>query len=236
MKKRTFFAAACLGAACAAAVFSIVFFRPKAVRIACVGDSITWGAYLKNRSRECYPARLQQLLGNSYLVKNFGVNSATVQSSGDKPYREQPAFERSAAFSPNVVFLMLGTNDTKKGNWKDIDSFCRDYEKLIDFYLALPSSRRLYILTPPPLFSLEKDGAIRFAMHREYLNLEIALLKDIAEERNIPLIDIHEALLGQEQFFTLDGVHPDCGGAQLIAETVCREFRAFEQNFTDQPG
>ena len=100
MKKRTFFAAACLGTACAAAVFSIVFFRPKAVRIACVGDSITWGAYLKNRSRECYPARLQQLLGNSYLVKNFGVNSATVQSSGDKPYREQPAFERSAAFSP----------------------------------------------------------------------------------------------------------------------------------------
>ena len=159
-----------------------------------------------------------------------------MQSSGDKPYREQPAFERSAAFSPNVVFLMLGTNDTKKGNWKDIDSFCRDYEKLIDFYLALPSSPRLYILTPPPLFSLEKDGAIRFAMHREYLNLEIALLKDIAEERNIPLIDIHEALLGQEQFFTLDGVHPDCGGAQLIAETVCREFRAFEQNFTDQPG
>ena len=73
-------------------------------------------------------------------------------------------------------------------------------------------------------------------MHREYLNLEIALLKDIAEERDIPLIDIHEALLGQEQFFTLDGVHPDCGGAQLIAETVCREFRAFEQNFTDQPG
>lgn len=234
MKKKFFLTAACLGIVCAAAVFSITFFNPGAVRIACVGDSITWGAYLKNRSRECYPSRLQQLLGNSYLVKNFGVNSATVQISGDKPYRKQNAFERSASFSPDVVFLMLGTNDTKSENWKDIDSFRREYEKLVDFYLDLPSSPRLYILTPPPLFSLEEDGSIRFSMHREYLALEISALKDIAEERNLPLIDIHEALTGEEQFFTLDGVHPDRNGAQLIAETVSREFCVLEQNFKDQ--
>lgn len=224
MKKRII-TAAFLTIVLAAAISYFCFFRSKPVRIACVGDSITWGAYLKNRSRECYPARLQQYLENSYLVKNFGVNSATVQSDGDKPYRDQKAFKNSAAFSPDVVFLMLGTNDTKTQNWKDAASFRDAYAALTDYYLSLPSHPKVYILTPPPVFSLEGDGQIRFSMHQENLAQEIIVMKEIARERDITVIDINKALTGQSRYFSLDGVHPDSEGAKIIAQTVYKSFK-----------
>ncbi|MGI6011159.1 MAG: GDSL-type esterase/lipase family protein [Ruminococcus sp.] len=222
MKKRILIAAALFSILCAAVISYFCFFRSKTVRIACVGDSITWGAYLKNRSRECYPSRLQQYLGNSYTVKNFGVNSATVQKDGDKPYWNQKAFQNSTSFSPDIVFLMLGTNDTKTQNWKDLSRFRQDYAALVDHYLSLPSQPEVYILTPPPVFSLENDGEIRFSMHREILAQEITAIKDIAAKKGCTVIDINEALSGQSQYFTLDGVHPDSKGAQVIAETVYR--------------
>ena len=47
-------------------------------RVACVGDSITFGAGVKNRGKNCYPAVLGNLLGEGYEVRNFGVNGATL--------------------------------------------------------------------------------------------------------------------------------------------------------------
>ncbi|MGI6007772.1 MAG: GDSL-type esterase/lipase family protein [Ruminococcus sp.] len=225
MKKKILITAACLAAVCIAALSYLYLFSSRPVRIACVGDSITWGAYLEKRSRECYPARLQQYLGKTFLVKNFGVNSATVQKSGDKPYWEQDAFLNSAAFAPDVVFLMLGTNDTKTQNRQGLSQFRQDYTDMIDYYLSLSSHPRVYILTPPPIFSLEGDGTVRFAMHPDTLLQEITVMKEVAAEKKLPVIDIYRKLSGQSQYFTLDGVHPDREGADVIAQTVYRNFK-----------
>lgn len=48
------------------------------VRIACIGDSITYGMGLEHREVECYPSVLQRLLGPGYLVGNFGNSGRTV--------------------------------------------------------------------------------------------------------------------------------------------------------------
>ena len=56
-------------------------------RIACVGDSITYGATIKDKNHDSYPAQLGSLLGRKYTVKNFGASGYTLQESCDRPYR-----------------------------------------------------------------------------------------------------------------------------------------------------
>ena len=83
------------------------------VRIACVGDSITFGSGLANRPLESYPSVLGRLLGDTYFVSNFGVSGATMLRRGDKPYWQEERFRAVRDFNPSIVLLKLGTNDSK---------------------------------------------------------------------------------------------------------------------------
>jgi lysophospholipase L1-like esterase len=73
------------------------------IRVACVGDSITEGTE--------YPADLWMMLGANYTVGNFGVGGSTVSIESEKPYMNQTAFQDAEAFMPNIVVIILGTND-----------------------------------------------------------------------------------------------------------------------------
>lgn len=46
-----------------------------AAKVACVGDSITFGHGLDDPSTESYPAVLADRLGAGHTVRNFGVSS-----------------------------------------------------------------------------------------------------------------------------------------------------------------
>lgn len=48
------------------------------IRIACVGDSTTYGHGISNWPKNNYPAILQNLLGEGYHVNNYGVSSHAV--------------------------------------------------------------------------------------------------------------------------------------------------------------
>ncbi|MCH1982126.1 GDSL-type esterase/lipase family protein [Ruminococcus sp. OA3] len=220
MKKRILLTAACLCLLGAGLVLYKTINRTRPIRIACVGDSITWGAYLKDRSKECYPYQLGRLLGSEYTVKNFGVNSATAQKDGDKPYWEQKAFIKSTSWKPDIVILMLGTNDTKAKNRTGIDNFADDYAELADHYISCSSSPDVLLMTPPPIFTPAGEDSPRFDMHRETLEQEISSILKIADERGLTVIDLHDVLDGQSQYFQPDGVHPDSDGAGIIARTV----------------
>ena len=91
--------------------------RKDAVRVACVGNSITYGAGIKNRSHDSYPSVLGRLLGDKYWVKNFGVSARTMLNKGDRPYMKEQAYQQALAFNPNIVVIKLGTNDSKSFNW-----------------------------------------------------------------------------------------------------------------------
>src|SRR3954469_23880998 len=86
------------------------------IKIACVGDSITFGYGLQEVEK--YPAVLGKLLGDRYQIGNFGVNGATLLKKGDNPYWKVPAFQAATDFKPNIVVIKLGTNDTKAQNIK----------------------------------------------------------------------------------------------------------------------
>lgn len=68
------------------------------VKVACVGNSITYGAGISNRDKNSYPAQLQYYLGDGYEVRNFGSNGATAQSDGDYPYIRTAVYNESKAF------------------------------------------------------------------------------------------------------------------------------------------
>ena len=53
------------------------------LRVACVGNSVTYGYGLRNRDRDAYPVRLQEMLDEYYgsgrfEVGNFGRSGATL--------------------------------------------------------------------------------------------------------------------------------------------------------------
>ena len=81
------------------------------IRVACVGDSITYGHGIENRLKACYPAQLGRMLGDQWEVRNFGVSGATMLKQGDLPYWQQPAFKddpseelsRHAAYNENLI-------------------------------------------------------------------------------------------------------------------------------------
>ena len=48
------------------------------IKVACVGNSITYGTGLSDRATQSYPVKLQKLLGERYEVENFGKPGATL--------------------------------------------------------------------------------------------------------------------------------------------------------------
>jgi lysophospholipase L1-like esterase len=180
------------------------------VRVACVGDSITEG-YASN---DPYPAQLQRLLGTGYDVKNFGVSGRTLLKKGDAPYWKQKAYTDAKAFQPNVVIIMLGTNDTKPQNWKFKDDFAADYKALVESFKNLDSKPVVFICRPPPVF-----GAGNYDITEPNLRALIPIMDQVVEDEGATMLDMHEALQDHPETEP-DRVHPNASGDGIIAKVV----------------
>ena len=58
------------------------------IKVACVGNSITYGTGIQDREHFSYPVQLQKMLGDKYLVGNFGKPGATLLNHGHRPDRK----------------------------------------------------------------------------------------------------------------------------------------------------
>ncbi len=188
----------------------------KKIKIACVGDSITFGYALPNREKDAYPSQLAALLGENYEVKNFGITGRTVSLAGDFPYAMEEVFEKSKLFGADIVIFMLGTNDSKKVNW-DKAQFANDYDFLIESYRAMPNHAQVYVMTPPPVF-FEPGG--EDAPDNAVITREIVpFIKQYAKDNKLSVIDVNAAFQGKGELFS-DGCHPNEAGAQRLAQIV----------------
>ena len=113
------------------------------IKVACVGNSITYGTGLSDRATQSYPVKLQKLLGERYEVENFGKPGATLLNQGHRPYTRQEEYRKALDFAGDIVVIHLGINDTDPRNWPNYrDFFVKDYLKLIDtFREANPAVR-----------------------------------------------------------------------------------------------
>lgn len=183
------------------------------VKVACVGNSITYGAAIKNKLRDSYPAVLGQMLGRDYDVRNFGVSGTTLLRHGDMPYIKQPAYRAALDFQPNVVIIKLGTNDSKPQNWKLKDDFRNDLIALVDTFRSLPSKPEIYLCYPCTAYRTE---GINETVIKEGV---MPIIREVAEAKDIKLIDLHTPTAGKKEYFP-DTVHPNEEGAVILAETV----------------
>ena len=85
---------------------TIQSFASEPIRVACIGNSITYGAFIPNREMNCYPAQLQAYLGDGYEVKNFGASGRTILSKGDYPYSETDTYKASLEYQPDIVLIL----------------------------------------------------------------------------------------------------------------------------------
>lgn len=184
------------------------------IKIACVGDSITFGAAIKERKKNCYPAQLQNLLGDQYAVHNFGVNGATLLKKGDKPYWKLKAFKVAQELQPDIVIIKLGTNDTKPNNWKHKDDYQPDYIEMIETFRELESEPTIYICYPAPVVG-EQWGINDNTVREEV----VPLIDKIAEETQTPIIDLYAPLKDKPELLP-DKVHPNAEGAAIISKTI----------------
>ena len=145
MKKQIFFISALL-------LSSLGWGQKKTIKVACVGNSITYGYGIENREQNSYPSVLQHLLGKGYEVGNFGHSGATLLNKGHRPYIQQEAYKQALNFAGDIVVIHLGINDTDPRNWPNYrDNFVKDYLSLIDDFKKANPKAHFVLPSPPPI-------------------------------------------------------------------------------------
>ena len=196
-------------------VIALLLLLPQAekVRVACVGDSITYGACVADREKNCYPAVLGGLLGEKYDARNFGVSGAALLKKGDHSWWNVDAFKNATAFNPNIVVIKLGSNDTKPQNWKSKADFEADYQALIRHFKSLPAKPVVWVALPVPVL---KEN---FGINKKGVDEQQEMILKVAKEEGCGVIDLYKAVATPD-LFDPDGIHPNAAGARKIAETV----------------
>ena len=190
-------------------------------RVACIGDSITWGFTLLNPWRQSYPALLQEKLGPEYEVRNFGYNDAAVRFDADTPYVSKRVYQESLKWHPDIVLLMLGTNDTKTRNW-DPDVFRRDYRRIVESYQTLPSAPRIVLIAPIRIFHVL--GKPILGVHPETMEEGVRpAIREIAAGTGLEIVDLRDLFVDSR--YCRDGVHPQRLGARLLADAIYSGIR-----------
>lgn len=200
------------------------------IRVACVGNSITYGANIDHRERNSYPAYLQQFMGDKYDVRNFGGNGRTMSTMGDYPYVECSSYTEVLAFNPDIVVLKLGTNDTKPQNWKNRRSFERDMTDLIHTFQDLPAHPKIYVCLPVPVSLLKKGISGRLLTRKV-----IPSLRKVAEKEELPVIDLYTAMEPYYPTLFPDSCHPNVQGAAILAGIISKELTGQEPPLAHDP-
>ncbi len=213
--------------------------QPGAIRVACIGNSITDGHGIDVATQYGYPAELQKRLGNGYWVKNFGVSARTMLNKGDYPYMNEMAWQDALAFKPDVVIIKLGTNDSKPYNWQHNSEFRQDLEQMVTTLcpaLAQPAKKgkksknqknqtsslkpQIFLCTPIPAFKSTWD-----INDSVIVNGIIPIQKEVAQKYGLRVIDLHTHYANDGDKMLTDGIHPDGKGAQRLAEIIAGEIK-----------
>ena len=185
-----------LGVLCLAAVEMSAAGKKKQkaqpIRVACVGNSITYGTGIEDRARDSYPSQLQRMLGDKYVVGNFGKPGATLLYHGHRPYVVQKEFKEALAFKGDIAVIHLGINDTDPRNWPNYrDEFVKDYLSIMDSLRAANPKVRFILARMTPI----ADRHPRFISGTKQWHGEIqTAIETVARLSGAELIDFHEPL------------------------------------------
>lgn len=182
------------------------------IKVACVGDSITAG-YRAGGKNAAWPGQLSRMLGDKWAISNFGVNAKTLMKTGEA-YQNTADFKSALELNPDVVIIMLGTNDTKPRLWARKAQFEADCKDLVQRFAALPAKPVIFLCYPPFV-----GGKNAYNIQEEPILEQIPLIDKVAAQLKLNVIDVHGALKDKADLLS-DNVHPNKEGAIAIAKTV----------------
>ncbi|MBR3615555.1 MAG: sialate O-acetylesterase [Bacteroidaceae bacterium] len=189
------------------------------IKVACVGNSVTYGYGHKNPAETSYPTQLQQLLGEEYEVRNFGHSGATLLNKGHRPYTSLPEYKAALEFAPDIIVIHLGLNDTDPRNWPNYrDEFFGDYTGIIDsFRKAHPDGNpKIIVCRMTPIFHWHRR--FKSGTRDWYWQIQ-EKIEEIAQHENLELVDLSRYLYSRPDLMP-DALHPDAEGAAIIAKQV----------------
>ena len=191
--------------------------QQKKIKVACVGNSITYGSGVANREVNAYPVKLQGMLGEEYEVGNFGKPGATLLNKGHRPYTQQQEYKDAIAFAGDIVVIHLGINDTDPRNWPNYqDEFIEDYRSLIQSFREANPKARFLIARMTPLSDRHWRYESGTRDWHEQIQEAIAC---VARAEGIQMINFFEPL-HPYPFILEDNIHPNAEGAEMLAKIV----------------
>ena len=186
--------------------------------VACIGDSITYGYGLGSPETKSWPSLLREMLGGECQVVNLGVSGTTLSDTGEYPYRRTGNIEVAKELQPDVLFIMLGSNDVLSGRW-DSEAYRAQLESLAEEMTASCPQARIVLMTPPCTFYGSIDAAYgEFADEAFGQDVRTAV-RDVAAQNNAVFVDLFELTQGHPEWFP-DCLHPNEAGHQAMAEHI----------------
>jgi lysophospholipase L1-like esterase/dienelactone hydrolase len=187
------------------------------IKVACVGNSITAGAGIKDAANNSYPAQLQALLGDKYAVSNFGVSGTTLLKKGNSPYWNTPTYQKALQSGPDIVLIKLGTNDSKKINRGFLGEFKKDLHDLVQSFAQLSTHPRVILLLPVTAFGTDSNSIYDPVIKTRI----IPLIQQVAYAESLEVIDLHSLFMDHADLVP-DKIHPNAEGAGLIAKRLAQ--------------
>lgn len=212
----------------------------KVIKVACIGDSITYGYAMKNRESGCYPVQLEKLLGPRYEVGNFGDSGSGVYThlksfdgKGPRSWGQRGQLEKALAFKPDIVISNLGINDAEeyakefvpdfKTGKTSIErgTFVREYAEILKRFRA--QNRKVRIIMWTRLAPCMKGHPFKGSVLPFVMSEDLArIAKSVgAEELNMydPLLPLAETA-----DYCADGIHPESGACKVIADETAKKI------------
>ena len=188
-------------------------------KLAFVGDSITWGAGTADRFTTSYVPLIEDALQDNYIIGNFGVSGVSALYSAVSPWIDTPEATLAYEFKPDVLHIMLGTNDIKNENWDmGRDSFKEDYKKIVDGFKALNPNLKVYVGIPP---RIHKENVFGTRSPKILEEEGIPRIYEIAQEIGAETINYFEPTKDNPEYFA-DFLHPNDEGHKLFAEIALK--------------
>jgi len=200
------------------------------LKIMPLGDSITAGVAGKdNRESGGYRTELwNQFIAEGLPVKFVGSMSSGPISLEEKDHEGHPGWrirqiarsvdEWLQLFQPDVILLMIGTNDTKKNSLK---TMVDELSNLIDQIMTILPAAQLLVASIPPIHPAAKR--LTRVLRAIYFNEAIPGIVNakVAQGKKVGFVDMRsltvDDLTSSVSLYTDNGLHPNAQGYQKIA-------------------
>lgn len=192
-------------------VISITMVTGQQIRVACIGNGFTYGTGINKRELNSYPAQLQRMLGEQYLVRNFGVEGATVYSNSENSYIKTDEYKQSRDFEPEIIIINFGMEEARSGFESKKEQFIKDYKNMAFRYFNLPTALRVIIMKPAPSF--DTYGKLKNEVIAEEV---IPSIEEVAFSSGSEIIDTYSLFFQGEGFYS-DNINISAAGANRVA-------------------